>query len=207
MKKTNMVFNSVSISSRIIYLEYMFVNFGIYWIVKSFSYHPDILTNLSSADHPCEMTFSHPLAEMICLVEGFEGVNLGTGKVGDDELSKNEVCGARASSLKTKHENLALNLSSATPRHLLPETNWPILPVILQRIFPPIPWSKTGARFLVTRGSKRCVNLLHATSIRSLSRTQKLRRRVRYVGSLGLWGETFHQKAVSIQYDGTFFSL
>lgn len=49
---------------------------------------------------------------MIRLVEGFEGVNLGTGKDGDDDLSKNEVCGARASSLKTKLENRALNLSN-----------------------------------------------------------------------------------------------
>ena len=30
MNKSNMVFNSVSISSQIIYLEYMFVNFGMY---------------------------------------------------------------------------------------------------------------------------------------------------------------------------------
>ena len=30
MKKSNMVFNSVSISSQIIYLKYMFVNFGMY---------------------------------------------------------------------------------------------------------------------------------------------------------------------------------
>ena len=88
MKKSTMVFNSVSISSQIIYLEYMFVNFDMYWIVKSFSYHPDILTNLSFADHPCEITFSRPSVEMICLVEGFEGVNLGTGKVGDDETWK-----------------------------------------------------------------------------------------------------------------------
>lgn len=128
-----MVFNSVSISSQIIYLEYMFVNFDMYWIVKSFTYHPDILTNLSSADHPCETTFSRPSAKMICLVEGFEGVNLGTGKVGDYELSKNEVCGARASSLKTKHENPALNLSrSASPTCCRKRTDR-----FLQRVFPP----------------------------------------------------------------------
>ena len=30
MKKSNMVFNSVLISSQIIYLKYMFVNFGMY---------------------------------------------------------------------------------------------------------------------------------------------------------------------------------
>ena len=128
----------------------MFVNFGMYWIVKSFSYHPDILTNLSSADRPCEITFSRPSAEMICLVEVFEGVNLGTGKVGDDELGKNEICGARASSLKTKHENPALNLSSASPTCCRKRTDRFCL-LILQRIFPR-PWSKTGTRFLVTRG-------------------------------------------------------
>ena len=47
----------------------------------------------------------------------------------------------------------------------------------------------------------------HATSVRLLSRSQQLRRRDRYGGFLGLWGETFYLKAVSIQYDGTLFLL
>ena len=51
-----------------------------------------------------------------------------------------------------------------------------------------------------------CVNRLRSRdtwSVRSLSRSQQLRRRDWYEGFLGLWGETLHLKAVSIQHDGT----